>query len=229
MQRLPVAGWSDSLRTAASGTLAIIGSGAKNPAIWLHYAFKPLTTLLIFLAAWRVDKPVNPRYRHAILAGIAMSLCGDVFLMLPKDVIATGFLLGLTSFLIAHLLFLRALTSDARLFGKPLVAVAFLLIGAGNLAVLWPGLAAGLKLPVTLYVACLVAMTSQAVTRHLQLRTRASRLAAIGGVCFMISDTVLAYNRFYMPIPASALWILGTYYTALLLIARSVAADDRPI
>jgi uncharacterized membrane protein YhhN len=45
----------------------------------------------------------------------------------------------------------------------------------------------------------------------------------------MISDTILAYNRFYTPIPASALWILGTYYTALLLIARSVAAGDRPI
>jgi hypothetical protein len=69
MQRFTVAGWSgwpDSLRTAASGALAIIGAGAKNPAIWLHYAFKPLPTLLIFLAAWRTDNSVNPRYRHAV-------------------------------------------------------------------------------------------------------------------------------------------------------------------
>lgn len=206
--------------------LAIVGAGAgaDNSMIGLHYVFKPLATGLIFLLAWRVQNPVDQRYRHAVLAGIALSLCGDVFLMLPHSLLANGFLLGLSSFLLAHLCFLRAFSSDTRLFSRPLLLLGFLLLGSLNLAVLGPGLAAALKVPVMIYVGCLTAMTAQAVTRHLQWRNHSSRLAAIGSVLFLLSDTVLAYNKFYALIPVSALWILSTYYAALVLIARSVTA-----
>lgn len=213
---------------ALCGMLAIIGSGAPDSPIGLHYTFKPLATALIFLAAWRIAHPVNPRYRRAVLAGIALSLCGDVCLMLPKDILPAGFLLGLGSFLVAHLFFLRAFSSDARLFGRPLVALGLLLVGAVNLALLWPGLAPGLRAPVVIYMLCLIAMVAQAIARHLQWRRRGSLLAALGGVLFLLSDTLLAYNKFYAPIPLSGLWILGTYYTALFLIARSVASDAPP-
>jgi uncharacterized membrane protein YhhN len=212
-----------------SGLLAIIGSSASDAGIglrYVHYAFKPLTTALIFLCAWRTTNLINPRYQRAVLAGITLSLCGDVFLMLPKDVLASGFLLGLGSFLIAHLFFLRAFTSDARLFSNPLVALSLLLIGCANLAVLWPGLASGLKVPVIMYMLCLLAMVAQAISRHLQWRWRSSQLAAFGGILFLLSDILLAYNKFYTPIPLSALWILSTYYTALFLIARSVAMSE---
>jgi uncharacterized membrane protein YhhN len=211
---------------AFCGLLAIAGAVARDAAIALHYLFKPLTTALIFLLAWRAVNRANPGYRRAVLAGIALSLCGDIFLMLPKELLATGFLLGLSSFLLAHLFFLRGLTSDARLFGRPLVALILLLLAAGNLVILWPGLAPGLKIPVVAYVLVLTAMTAQAVTRHLQLRRHGTLLAALGGLFFMLSDTLLAYNKFHAPLPLSALWILGTYYTALLLLARSVAASD---
>lgn len=227
MQSQPAGRWS-TLGIALAGLLAIAGSGARDATIFLHYAFKPLATALIFLSVWRTANPVNPRYRRAVLAGVALSLCGDVFLMLPKAVLPAGFLLGLSSFLIAHLFFLRALTSDARLFGRPLALLALLLVGALNLAVLWPGLAPALQGPVVAYMLCLVAMAAQAISRHLQWRRRGSRLAAAGGLLFMLSDTLLAYNKFYAPIPLSALWILGTYYTALFLIARSVANDESP-
>lgn len=213
-----------AIAIAASAALAIAGAGQSGPAIWLHYLFKPLTTLLILLVAARAYPPVNSRYRRAILIGMAFSLCGDIFLMLPKTLLAPGFLLGLSSFLIAHLFFLRALTSDARLFRHPLIPVLFLLIATANLAVLWEGVGAALRIPVVLYLLCLVAMTSQAVSRHLVLQDAPSRLAAVGGVLFMVSDTLLAYNKFHAPIPASPLWILGTYYSALFLIARSVHA-----
>ncbi|RJG07305.1 lysoplasmalogenase [Noviherbaspirillum cavernae] len=213
-----------TLGIALCGLLAILGSGAQEPRI-VHYVFKPLATALIFLQVWRIADPVNPRYRRAVLTGIALSLCGDVFLMLPKNVLASGFLLGLGSFLVAHLFFLRALTSDARLFGQPLVFPGLLLVGGVNLAVLWPGLAASLKAPVVIYMLCLVAMVAQAICRHLTLRMHGSLLAAVGGILFLLSDTLLAYNKFYAPIPLSALWVLATYYTALLLIARSVAAS----
>ncbi|MES2071330.1 MAG: lysoplasmalogenase [Pseudomonadota bacterium] len=215
---------TQTLLIAMCGGLTLFGSGAQDNTIWLHYFFKPLTTLLIFSVAWQGRPPVSARYRSAVLLGMLCSLAGDIFLMLPRSVLAGGFLFGLASFLCAHLCFLRALTSDSRLFAKPTVFLLIGTLGALNLLILWPGLSAGLRLPVLAYVACLLTMSAQAVTRHACLRTPTSRMAAVGGLLFMLSDTLLAYNRFYTQLPYSALLILGSYYPALWCIANSVKA-----
>ena len=48
---------------------------------------------------------------------------------------------------------------------------------------------------------------------------RRARGLMIGGALFMVSDTVLAVNRFALPLPAAGLWILATYWAAQWLIA----------
>jgi uncharacterized membrane protein YhhN len=210
------------LLIAAVAALAIIGSTLGGAALWLHYLCKPLATLLMLHLAWRAAPPVSPAYRRAVLAGLCLSLLGDVALMLPSSVLAPGFELGLASFLLAHLCFLRALTRDARLFGRPLALIVLLVISVANMRVLWPHIGAALHIPVLAYMLCLVAMTAQAASRMGSLGTPDSRQAALGALCFLVSDTSLAYNKFYAPIPASPLIVLGTYYLALYLIARSV-------
>ncbi|WP_234430378.1 lysoplasmalogenase family protein, partial [Brucella melitensis] len=52
-------------------------------------------------------------------------------------------------------------------------------------------------------------------------RHYAAWLAAAGGFFFMVSDTFLAYGRFSLHIPLNAFWVLGTYYAAQFLFARS--------
>ncbi|MBC3920707.1 lysoplasmalogenase [Undibacterium sp. CY18W] len=208
--------------------LAIAGAelgGSMDGAQFLHYAFKPLTTLSIFFLALRAQPAINVRYRQAILVGILFSLLGDIFLMLPVSLLPQGFLLGLLSFLFAHLCFLRALCSDTSFFAKPLVFAALAALGAAHLFVLWPGLPPAMRIPVVAYVCLLLAMCAQAISRGISLRTVDSRLAMSGGICFMLSDTILAYNKFYTPIPHSPLLILASYYLALWLIARSVQAS----
>lgn len=208
---------------ATSVALAILGSTLGGDAIWLHYVAKPLATLLIAALVWRSRRvPQHLAYRRALLAGLGFSWLGDVLLMLPKTVLALGFELGLAAFLLAHLCFLRALTRDAR-WARPLwPLLLLLLIGSANLALLWPGIAAALRPPVLAYMLCLVAMAAQAIARARTLATPASTLAAIGGLLFLSSDTLLAYNKFHSPLPASALLVLGTYYAALYLLARSL-------
>ncbi|MFZ6760271.1 lysoplasmalogenase [Undibacterium sp. Ji50W] len=222
---------SSSLRSVLIvlfAVLAIAGaefSSTIDGAQFLHYVFKPLTTLSIFFLALRAQPAINARYHKAILAGILFSLLGDIFLMLPVSVLAQGFLLGLLSFLFAHLCFLRALCSDARFFAKPLVFFALAALGAAHLFVLWPGLPPAMRIPVLAYVCLLLAMCAQAISRGISLRTVDSRMAMSGGICFMLSDTILAYNKFYTPIPHSPLLILGSYYLALWLIACSVQSS----
>ncbi|NIN65212.1 MAG: lysoplasmalogenase, partial [Anaerolineae bacterium] len=66
--------------------------------------FKPLTTFLILLMALVSPGATTSLYRGAIVLGLAFSLVGDVFLMLPSD----RFLLGLISFLLAHMAYIGA-------------------------------------------------------------------------------------------------------------------------
>ena len=44
------------------------------------------------------------------------------------------------------------------------------------------------------------------------------RMVAAGALCFMLSDALLATNRFVQPLPLAQFWVLATYYVAQLLI-----------
>lgn len=206
---------------------AIVGAMAAevdSDWLWLHWLCKPAVTLVILMVALRTPEPISRRYQRWIVAGTAASLVGDVFLMLPGDF----FVHGLVSFLLAHLAFLVALTGDARLAIRPLGFFACLGYGAFNLWALWPSLPDELHVPVIVYIVVLACMGGQAVARawfHAQARDALadpSWLAAAGALLFMLSDTLLAWNRFRIVLPWAAIWVLGTYYGAMWLLARSV-------
>ena len=95
-------------------------------------------------------------------------------------------------------------------------------VGAALLPRLWPGVPAALRLPVLLYVLVLLFMAAQAGSRALELRTPAAYAAALGAVLFVISDTVLAWNRFRTPLSAAPVLVHATYFPAQWLIAVSV-------
>src|SRR5690606_30563300 len=87
-----------ALLVAASAAAAIVGALLSGEWRWLHYVFKPLTTLMLLWIALRSPSAVWSRYRKLIIAGLALSVAGDIFLMLPGD----WFVPGLVSFLLAH-------------------------------------------------------------------------------------------------------------------------------
>ena len=184
---------------------------------WLHWIAKPLATALVFALAWRARPAVSARYRHFVLAGIACSLAGDVLLMLPGDL----FVPGLVAFLLGHACFIAALLGDSRFAVPAWPLLACLAYGIANLVALWGAIAAPLRVPVVVYVAVLCSMAGQALARALRGEAPA-RLAARGALLFMLSDSVLAWDRFRGPLPLASLWVLATYYLALWWIARSV-------
>jgi len=211
---------------AASAAGAIAGALLGGPWIWLHYACKPLATVLLLWLAASAAAPVSARYRGILLLGLFFSLVGDVCLMLPADL----FLPGLVAFLLAHLCYIAAFApgSDAR---TRLACIAlFAVFGGVNLYGLLPRLPADMRVPVLVYVAALVVMAGLALARSRSLRNAgaqtalagSARAAAIGAALFVLSDTLLAWNRFGGGIPLASLWVLATYYIAQWYIARSV-------
>ncbi|MFQ5569808.1 MAG: lysoplasmalogenase [Rhodothermales bacterium] len=181
------------------------------------YVFKPLTTTLIIVLALLAPEPVSPLYHIAIVVGLVFSLGGDVFLMLPSD----RFVAGLVSFLGAHVCYLVAFTSEAGFVFSIWSLLPFLLFGVLLFRVLWPHVGT-LRLPVLVYGVVILLMGWQAFEYWHQTGTTDSLLAFLGAVLFVLSDAVLAINRFVKPLKAARVVIMSTYYTAQWLIALSV-------
>ena len=203
---------------------AIIGASLDGDGRWLHWIAKPLATLLIAAIVWRADA-APPGYRRAILLGMAFSCIGDIALMLPFDV----FVPGLIAFLLAHLCYIVAFRAGFRAGRGLLIAAALLAVFAGiNLAGLWPLLPNDLRIPVVVYVVVLALMATLALARAWTKNAAtpsagtSARWAALGAVLFVISDSVLAWDRFGGGLPAATLCVLSTYYAAQYCIARSV-------
>lgn len=210
MRSLHVAFW-------IAATLAIAGQFAGWD--WLHWLTKPTATAI----ALAMVLPVGGAYARAIALGLAFAIGGDVFLMLPGDY----FLFGLICFLLTHLAYIFALTRQVRFAARPAVFAGFALIAGLIVALLWPGVPAPMRGPVIGYALVISAMAAQAVTRGLNAPSPSAKLALWGSLFFLVSDTILAFNRFRTPVPASPLLVLGTYYAAQYLFAVSALASGR--
>jgi uncharacterized membrane protein YhhN len=187
--------------------------GPKPPALIL----RPAAMILIFLVALTGPSSSPAPYKTFVLAGLAASLAGDVFMMLPRK----RFTEGLACFLAAHGFYILAFRPGP---GRPASAgllLPFLVLGLLLFRALAPALGR-LKLPVLVYTAALTAMAWLAAVRFVDLGGLRPLLAFAGALFFLASDAVLAVNRFLRPFARAQVIILGLYFPAQLLIALSV-------
>lgn len=199
----------------------IVGHLGHSP--WLVYIFKPLATILILgiaLANWISQKQ---NYALWICVGLVFSLVGDVLLMWPER----HFVAGLAAFLLAHIAYLAAFTRGVKFPADWAVWIVYLAIAAAMYFVLSARLPAELKLPVALYAFAVATTAAQAMGRYLQLQTGAATLAAVGGIFFMVSDGLLAIDRFWARIPYDVVVVLVLYYIAQGMIALSTQATEK--
>jgi uncharacterized membrane protein YhhN len=181
------------------------------------YVFKPLTMIFILIIALSRAKESLSFYAYAIIAGLLCSVAGDVFLMLPSD----RFVAGLVSFLIAHLFYIAAFT-----MGRPLrfplwSLTLFALYGVFIYGILYPHLG-DMKIPVLVYVLVILGMGWRAWERWTDTRMKTALFAFVGAMLFILSDSVLAVNKFREHFEIARALNLSTYFLAQWLIARSV-------
>jgi uncharacterized membrane protein YhhN len=181
------------------------------------YLFKPLTTVLLLLLAALSPSAHGPRYQWAVVLGLACSLAGDVFLMLPAD----RFVAGLASFLLAHLAYLAAFGTGVPLGTAPALVIPLLVVVVALLRFLWPGLGQ-YRGPVLAYGTVIALMVWQAWGRGWSLPGPGSMLAGAGAALFMVSDGILAIDRFRRPFPEAQLLVMSSYVAAQAMIALSV-------
>ncbi|MBN2264530.1 MAG: lysoplasmalogenase [Candidatus Aminicenantes bacterium] len=183
----------------------------------LHLVTKPLTTVLIIAVAALAPAPVPAMYKTFVVTGLLCSLLGDVALMFP----AKWFSAGLAAFLAAQAAYILAFRQGPG-HGAPLgIFLPFALYGLLMFRLLAPHLGP-MKLPVFVYIAAITAMAGFAAGRFVALGGPRPLLAFAGAVLFLVSDSVLAYDRFARKVRGARVLVLGTYFPAQLLIALSV-------
>jgi len=212
-----------TLSIVCAASAAILGAWFGGSWLWLHYLAKPLTTILILYLALTCTPAIGAGYRRAVAIGLVLSLIGDTLLMLPVDL----FVPGLIAFLLAHIGYIVAFAPGSAAKAKIGAFVLFAIVAGINLVGLLPKIGAELKGPVLAYVVVLASMAALALARAWTPALRAElprsvRFAAIGGACFVLSDSLLAWDKFGGGVPMAPLWILSSYWLAQWCIARSL-------
>jgi uncharacterized membrane protein YhhN len=156
--------------------------------------------------------PVSNTYKVWMWIALVFGWLGDLLLMYAHEG-SQYFLGGLGSFLVGHLAYLYLffqLRKQGRTPWQPWVLLMALIILGGMLWLLWPGLG-GLKIPVLVYGLVLSGMAVSAAHTGGGLH---SAMLGIGGFLFLLSDAMIAINKFSMPIVGAHWWIMLTYILA---------------
>jgi uncharacterized membrane protein YhhN len=179
--------------------------------------------LLPALAGFYLSKTAVPS--TAFLAALFFCWLGDVILIWPQMFIG-----GVAAFLVGHVLYIIAyrqhreedrsgelLPTQKMRFSLPII-----LAGTGLIVVLFPGLGS-MKLPLILYGITIVVMVMTALFRFGRTTPDSFWLVFVGAGLFMISDSVLAINKFLFPVSYASFWIMLTYMSAQLMIVAGIA------
>lgn len=191
---------------------------------YLEFATKPLllSSLLVFFifSTQRMD---YGKFRKLIVGGLFFSFLGDVFLMFQSGS-STYFMLGLSAFFIAHLLYLWAFTrvyiknQEVELIKKQ-GWIMILILGYGIFFFRTVKDHLGkMSGPVIAYITVISLMLLMAVNRYNRVGKVSFWLITIGALLFVASDSFLAWNKFMEPFDDAHILIMGTYGIAQLCI-----------
>jgi uncharacterized membrane protein YhhN len=101
------------------------------------------------------------------------------------------------------------------------LAFPIVLAGTGLVVILYSKLG-DLQIPVIVYAAVITTMVLTALFRYGRTSNSSFWQVFIGAVLFMISDSILAINKFLDPITNAGLYIMITYVAAQFLIVHGI-------
>lgn len=160
-------------------------------------------------------------FGRVIFAGLLLSMAGDMFLVGTTQ---RHFLLGLASFLLAHIAYTTAFILRGQDRRHALwAAVPIVIVAVVVLAWLKPHLAPPIEVPVQVYVAAISLMV---ITAFGARGAGAPRLIVIGAVLFFVSDLAVAAQRIVAPGFPAYLWGLPLYYSGQLCLALGTSQSS---
>lgn len=200
----------------------------------LRFVSKPSLMLILFVYFLFGSKGLPP-FRKLILAALAFSWLGDVALLIEK---AYGFsrplfMAGLGSFVVVHLCYLSFFVKAGRHNSggrrlDPFLTGGVLLYAGVFYLYLLPHLHI-MRSPVLIYCLLISAMLIACLHAYDLGKQRYGIYCVAGTVLFVLSDSVLAYNRFVENLPFDGILVMVPYAVGQFLIVRGALGNLRDI
>ena len=192
---------------------------------WISIAVKSLVIPLLIWLYLRFVRGHWNRFHSMIIIALIFSWIGDITLQLTQFQ-ESFFLVGLGSFLITQLIYMVAFFitpgKNTLFFKKSYLLIPVALYGWGILCLLSEGLG-DMKLPVTIYTVVILGMLLAAINREKKVNRQSYILVFAGAILFVLSDSMIAINKFSQPFELARIAILSSYFTAQYLIALGCA------
>ena len=195
----------------------------------LEYFAKP--GVMLFLLAWLLVKGGTGGPLLWFDLGVALSLLGDVLLMLSNE--RRWFLFGLGAFLLAHIAYILGFNTPPPPFGAMTFGVA-LMVGVSALPLVRRILLGlhqkGLRRlfgPVRAYAIVISLMLFSALLTLFRADwlSTPTYLVSLGAVLFMTSDILLAWNKFVRPVRRGRLMLMVTYHLGQIALIAGVVGQ----
>lgn len=195
--------WAFAVVAAVAAVIDWWAVASDRPAV--RHVAKP-ATLAALVAVAVVADPARPGVQAWMVAGLVLSLVGDVLLMLPER----WFVGGLVAFLLGHVLYVVGLgqvptSADWLVVGLVVVVVCGTTIGRRIVRRVALGRHRRLTVPVIAYLVVISAMVVAAFGTG-------AAAAIVGALLFYASDATLAWNRFVEPLRWGPLAVMVTYH-----------------
>ena len=196
--------------------------------IQLEYMVKPL--IMIWIAIFFLLYKQKKQFTVPVLIAFFFSWVGDNFLMLSGNN-ELFFFAGVGGFFVAQLTYIYTFTtfSEVHVRGPVrknlLLIIPFLVYVAGIYLLLFPGLEGLMKPIILVYALSLVGMSMMALNRKGRVGQASFRLVFVGSLLFLISDSMIALNKFYHEFTLAGFWIMITYIAAQYLIMRGLILE----
>jgi uncharacterized membrane protein YhhN len=202
-------------------TVIYLLTGLIYTALDTHLSFLPGILLKgIIIPLLIIIYLVNSRrnLRIAILAALVFSWAGDVIL-------GFSFIAGLACFLLAHVMyataFFKTQGTGVIFFRRCYLLLPAILYGAGLIYLLYNNLD-GMRLPVIIYTIVILTMLEAAINRYGKVNRLSFILVLTGAILFVISDSLIALNKFGFPFMFSGVAVMTTYIAAQYLIVAGI-------
>lgn len=173
--------------------------------------FKLLPMILIILWTMLAKAENIIPYKTLIIIALIFCTFGDYTLQ--------WFIIGLICFLIGQLFYIRAFLTAKETTTPLLITVCLGIYGV--IMMLWIGWTLIEGNNTILAMAVFTYMIVILIMGWASFKT-GSKLAIFGALLFIISDSILAINKFMFPVEYSHQLIMLTYYSAQILIALSI-------
>lgn len=179
----------------------------------LHYFTKPLIILSLLVCFLKQSQRLNTYIKTLTILALVFSVFGDTALLF-EDIHPTYFIIGLGSFLLAHIMYVLVFLKQRDKNKKPLLFIVLMLLYAAFLFYMLKDGLGNLLIPVVIYMIVILSMSTAAYLRKKDDNLKSYNWVFIGAVLFMVSDSVLAIDKFYQSFVLSSIAIMITYALA---------------